>query len=149
MGQCCSKAEVLLVDDIRLNLIYLKAMIENENGPKCDEATNGREAVEMHLKSLTKTCCDVRYKCIFTDIQMPVMDGFEEAKHVLENEINVRRGNPHLPKVKIVMVVNTELNAQLCEKMALIGLTDYVHKPHNRNEILPIIREVFPVDLHN
>jgi len=44
---CCSKAEVLLVDDVLFNLLPLKAIIENKFKRKCDEAVNGLIAVKM------------------------------------------------------------------------------------------------------
>ena len=46
-------------------------------------AENGLIAVEKYQKNMTKSCCDVRYKVILLDIQMPVMDGIEAAKNIL------------------------------------------------------------------
>ncbi len=73
--ECCSKAEVLLVDDILFNLIPLTAIVESTVNKKCDEASDGLIAVDMYYRNMTKTCCNVRYRLILTDIQMPNMDG--------------------------------------------------------------------------
>ena len=66
--ECCSKAEVLLVDDILFNLIPLRAMVESTVNKNCDEAADGLIAVDMYHRNMTKTCCDVRYRLILTDI---------------------------------------------------------------------------------
>ena len=54
-------------------------MMEENFNARCDEAMNGLIAVDLYKKNMEKTCCDVRYKLIITDIQMPEMDGITEA----------------------------------------------------------------------
>ena len=52
---------------------------------KLDEVFNGKEAFEMfkncHEKSECRNpdCLNRCYRVIITDLQMPIMDGFEEA----------------------------------------------------------------------
>ena len=58
----------------------------------------------MYYRNMTKTCCDTRYKVIFNDINMPEMDGITEVRLVLEHEKVLRKKDPSLPMVKIVMV---------------------------------------------
>lgn len=82
----------------------LKAIVEHQFGRKCDEATDGLIAVDMYFRNMTKTCCDVRYQVIFTDINMPVMDGITEAQQIQGHQKILRRKNPSLPEVLIVMV---------------------------------------------
>jgi CheY-like chemotaxis protein len=36
----------------------------------------------MFKKNFEKKCCDLRYKIIFTDINMPVLNGFEAANQI-------------------------------------------------------------------
>mmetsp|Transcript_26392 Transcript_26392/g.32947 ORF Transcript_26392/g.32947 Transcript_26392/m.32947 type:complete len:94 (+) Transcript_26392:219-500(+) len=78
--RCCSQAEVLLVDDLLMNLIPLKYIIMKNFRRGCDEAVNGLIAVDMYKRNMTKTCCQVRYRVIFSDIQMPEMDGITAAE---------------------------------------------------------------------
>ena len=33
---------------------------------------------------MEKDCCDVKYKLIMTDLNMPNMDGFAAAEHILK-----------------------------------------------------------------
>ena len=67
----------------------LRVVIEIQFDKVCDEAENGRIAVEMYRRSMTKTCCNKRYKIIFTDIEMPELDGVEELIQIkgLEKEL--------------------------------------------------------------
>ena len=40
-----------------------------------DVASDGKSAILMVKKNITKTCCAVKYRMIFMDILMPGMDG--------------------------------------------------------------------------
>ena len=84
--QCCSKAEVLLVDDIDFNLIPLKEMVQGQFEKNCDKAENGQIAIDMYIANAEKHCCDVRYRLILTDIQMPIMDGIKAAKLIRQRQ---------------------------------------------------------------
>lgn len=127
------------------NLMPLKAVIQKQYGHKCDEAINGAIAVDMYCQSMTKTCCDVRYKCIFTDINMPEMDGITEAKQVIEHQKIFRKKNPSLPIVKIV-IVSAYDSEQTQKQLASFGITDYLTKPVNVKDVPPILKVVFSDD---
>ena len=49
-------------------------------GLKCDQADDGVKAVEMYMSNMQKTCCNVRYRLILTDLMMPRMDGIEASE---------------------------------------------------------------------
>ena len=51
----------------------------------------------MYLQNAKKLCCDVRYKVILTDIQMPVMDGITSAKLILENQAKLVHEGFNIP----------------------------------------------------
>ena len=91
---------------------------------------------------MTKTCCDVRYRVIFTDIQMPEMDGISEAKQIKEDERALLSRNPNLPKVHFVMVsaYDDEETIQKCKD---IGIHDYITKPVSVAKMFPICDKVF------
>ena len=46
---------------------------------KYDIARDGAIEVKLLKKDLEKTCCSTRYKLIITDINMPILDGYEAA----------------------------------------------------------------------
>jgi CheY-like chemotaxis protein len=60
-------------------MIPLEAILNNIYGLKVDKAQDGKQELEMYIANMTKTCCDVRYRIILTDINMPRMDGIEAA----------------------------------------------------------------------
>ena len=53
-----------------------------------DEAVNGDVAVKMYQKSMLKKCklknCEGYYRLILMDLGMPMKDGFEASKDIIE-----------------------------------------------------------------
>jgi len=64
---------ILIVDDDPFNILALSSLLK-QIGYLTESANNGKEAVEKVLKNPNK------YKLIFMDIQMPIMNGYEAAK---------------------------------------------------------------------
>jgi CheY-like chemotaxis protein len=58
----------------------LKEMLE----VKVDKAMNGKEAVILFKKNIYKECCNYRYKLVFMDLNMPVMDGYEATTDIID-----------------------------------------------------------------
>ena len=82
----------------------------------------------MYYRNMTKKCCDIRYRIIFTDIQMPEMDGITEALQIKMHEKILREKNPSLREIKIVMISAYDYTDAI-EKCAAIGVKDYLTKP--------------------
>ena len=133
----------MLVDDVLFNLMPLKAIIDHTFSRKCDEAINGVIAVQMYLANMTKTCCNVRYRAIFTDIQMPEMDGITEAIEILKHEAELRRANPALPKQRITFI-SAYSDAETVERCRKLGIPDYLTKPVVIKRLAPILETIFP-----
>jgi CheY-like chemotaxis protein len=79
---CGCTSTVLLADDNPFNLIPLKCILEENYDIACDLVENGVEEVNAFIKNYEKQCCDVRYKLILTDLNMPEMDGFDAARNI-------------------------------------------------------------------
>ena len=58
----------------------------------------------MYLKNMQKTCCDVHYRIILTDINMPRMDGIEASERIFAEQRRIRERIPALPEVMIVAI---------------------------------------------
>ncbi|KAL2278762.1 hypothetical protein FJTKL_14213 [Diaporthe vaccinii] len=65
--------EYLLVDDNPINLKILSAYM-HKLGLPYQTATNGQEAVDAFVREPS------RFRCVFMDISMPVMDGFQATR---------------------------------------------------------------------
>ena len=117
--------------------------MESKFKKKCDEASDGLIAVDMYYRNMTKTCCDVRYTLILTDIQMPNMDGIAEAQQIKFHEQILRRKDPSLPQMRIVMVSAYDY-PETVERARKIGVNDYLIKPVSVDKLIPICKEVYP-----
>ena len=80
---CSCQSTVLIVDDNMFNIIPLEYILEDSFQIKSDKALNGLEAVNIFTRNLNKSCCNVRYKLILMDLNMPIMDGYEATQNIL------------------------------------------------------------------
>ncbi|OBS25977.1 hypothetical protein FPOA_06509 [Fusarium poae] len=81
--------KILLVEDNHINLKILAAYMKKLK-TKYDTAVNGREAVKKYTQSPKD------FMCILLDISMPVMNGFEAARHIraFETQEKIENGVP-------------------------------------------------------
>jgi len=77
----CDCADVLVVDDDPTNRTVLKVYLNSVN-LTCQEAANGKIAVNLVEKRLHNNKCCHRFKLIFMDINMPEMDGTEATEKI-------------------------------------------------------------------
>ena len=111
-----------------------------------DEAMNGQEALDKFKKhnhiQKSKKCMNCKYPCytvIIMDLNMPIMDGFESAKNILEflrQEQNVPL--PWQQTVKIVALTSytDKLTYDRCMEVGMIGV---YHKPMKMEELKEIL----------
>ena len=82
----------------------------------------------MYLQNMTKTCCDVRYRLILTDINMPRMDGIEAAEKIFQAQDRLRAEDASLPEIVIVACTayDTQSTFERCEQA---GISKCLTKP--------------------
>jgi CheY-like chemotaxis protein len=107
----------------------------DERGIYYDIASNGRICVEMLKMNINKTCCGIRYRLVFTDIQMPVLTGYKASLEMnkIIKELNGRK-DPGLGfvsgKVSVPIIAMSAFPAEcILNKLGIYGLTDYIEKP--------------------
>ena len=105
-------AKVLLVDDRRDNLLALEAILQG-----LPVQTVGAESGEDALKQLLVD----DFALILLDAQMPVMDGFETARHIKRRE-----RTRHVP---IIFLTAADRDAHLAVRGYAVGAVDYLTKP--------------------
>lgn len=82
--ECGCESTILIVDDNFFNLIPLELILSETFQLSVDKALNGADAVAKFRKAITKKCCNIRYKLILMDLNMPVMDGYRAAQEILK-----------------------------------------------------------------
>lgn len=103
---------ILIVDDIRANIIALKKILELHN-LDVDTAESGEEALRKILKQ--------EYCLIIMDVQMPGMDGFEAAE--------ILAGSKRTRDIPVIFLSAVNKQKKFIFKGYEAGCVDYITKP--------------------
>ena len=113
---------VLLVEDNDLNQEVARVLLTEHAGVDLAVAENGEVALEWLAKQ--------SFDLVVTDVQMPIMDGYELTKHI--------RANPnwaHLP----VVAMTAHAMASERQRCLNCGMSDFVSKPFDANELFAVL----------
>ncbi len=122
-----TRANILIVDDVLVNLKLLRAMLSPE-GYGVHEALSGQEALEK--------LASVRPDIILLDIMMPEMDGLETCRRIKQNE-DYRT----VPVVMVTALQQMNYKAQAMEA----GADDFLNKPIDRTELLVRVKSLLRI----
>ncbi|KAF4838854.1 Peroxide stress-activated histidine kinase mak1 [Colletotrichum tropicale] len=117
----------LLVDDNAINLRILSEYMK-KLGHKYTTAMDGKQAVEAFRKG------EGRYKCIFMDISMPIMDGFEATR-----EIRVFETRKNMPRCQVFALTGLA-SASAQEEAFASGIDLFLTKPVKLKELSKILK---------
>ncbi len=106
------KINLLIVDDVPENIIVLEKILIRPD-LNILKASSGNEALELVL--------EYDFALVLLDVQMPVMDGFETARLIRENE-----STKHIP---IIFVTAISKESKHMFKGYEAGAVDYLFKP--------------------
>lgn len=121
-------ADFLLVDDNPVNLKMISHHMK-KLGQTFDTATDGQKAFDA------VRAAGGRYKCIFMDISMPVMDGFESTRQIRSYE-----REQHIPACHIFALTGIASEAAQQEAFAS-GIELFLTKPVKLKELNRILEE--------
>ena len=121
---------VLVVDDSILMRTALKRTIEMSDLDMSDfyEAANGQEALDL----LSSNTVDL----IFTDLNMPVMDGIE-----LTHRLKASKEYAGIP----IIVISTESSKTQIDNLKAEGIDDFLHKPFTPEQFKAVIKRNLPI----
>ncbi|HBY53170.1 MAG TPA: histidine kinase [Marinilabiliales bacterium] len=111
--------KVLLAEDNKINQ-RIMTLTFKQMGVKCDIASNGKEALEMHQKNL--------YHLILMDMQMPLMDGLEASRLIRDFE----KSTNQTKRVYIVALTGNDISDKE-EECLEAGMDDFMEKPLQEN----------------
>ncbi|NEW60159.1 response regulator, partial [Sulfurovum sp. bin170] len=120
--------KALVVEDNPINLKMIIKTLENL-GINSDSAENGRVSVEMYMKN--------SYDIIFMDIQMPVMNGVDATRVIIEYE---KKNN--LEHTPIVAVTTNALKGDR-ERYLASGMDEYIAKPIDLNKFITVLNQFY------
>lgn len=103
---------ILIVDDIRANILALKKTLELHN-LVVDSAESGEEALKKILK--------IDYSLIILDVQMPGMDGFEVAE--------ILAGSNRTKDIPVIFLSAVNKDKKFISRGYETGGVDYITKP--------------------
>ncbi|PXY43544.1 hybrid sensor histidine kinase/response regulator [Flavobacterium hydrophilum] len=103
---------ILIVDDIRANIIALKKTLELHN-IEVDTAESGEEALKKILQ--------INYCLIIMDVQMPGLDGFEVVK--------ILSGNKKTKDIPVIFLSALNIEKKYIFKGYETGAVEYITKP--------------------
>ncbi len=119
--------KVLLVEDNDINRLVAHGLLTEVAQVKLTVATHGQEALDC----LTHDTFDL----VLTDIQMPVMDGYEVARHI--------RSQPQWAHLPIIAMTAHAMQRDRDQCLA-VGMNDFVTKPFEPHALFAVLAKWAP-----
>ena len=126
--ECPKCKSILAVDDDPFNILALQKVLNHFGFQNVDHASNGAEALKM-IKEKAKSDCHNRYKIIFLDCCMPVLNGYETA-----TEIRNLISKGEIPD-QIIIGATANVESGNLSKCISSGMNDTVIKPLTKNHL--------------
>lgn len=114
--------KILVVDDSIVIHNLLRKALEKHGYKICGDARNGREGIDMYK--------ELNPDIVFMDITMPIMDGLECTKGIME--IN--------PNAKIIML-SAMGDEEIMTEAKGLGVLVFLKKPFDEQKVLKAIAE--------
>lgn len=116
-------AKILIVDDSKTSRKILRNILEENGHEVLSEAVNGQDAVDKFQ--------DIHPEITTMDITMPVMDGLEALKKIMDID----------KRAKVVMVTAAGQKTKIVDAVKY-GALEYLTKPFEAAQIIEIIDKV-------
>jgi CheY-like chemotaxis protein len=114
---------VLIVDDNTMNRNIMHIILEKYNYITHD-ACNGLEAIEKIKENR-------EYYAVFMDIHMPVLNGLDATKKIIESGYTCP-----------IIALTADVTLEMAEKINAVGFYNSIHKPVTVDKILNILNSI-------
>lgn len=132
-----SGVHLLLVEDNEVNREFASELLHSA-GAAVDVAVNGAQALGMVQQH--------HYDAVLMDIQMPVMDGLEATQKI--RALAGNNGEPRFAQLPIIAMSALAMRQDV-ERSRELGMSDYVTKPVNPEELIALLKRwVRPLAAH-
>ncbi|MEO8001448.1 MAG: ATP-binding protein, partial [Arenimonas sp.] len=120
---------ILLVDDHPTNRLVVSRQLALA-GYLCETAEDGMQGIEHWQTG--------RYALILSDIHMPVMDGYQMARELRQQEMK-----KNIPRIPIVALTAAALKGE-SERCMAAGMDDYLMKPVSISQLVASLQKWLP-----
>jgi len=139
----CKCFDLLICDDSEFNIMVLKAMLEVYNF-RVDSAYDGDEALTKIINLQENSTCCKQYKVIFMDIEMPIKNGYDSTREILDffraQELNCP------PIIATTGHSSNKENKKILEA----GMSDVLVKPILKGALLDmVVRKLFNLEKYS
>ncbi|MFC4701152.1 ATP-binding protein [Glaciecola siphonariae] len=117
---------ILIVDDNDINLEIACTMLEGV-AHKIDRAHNGDEAVKKVIQ-------ENGYDCILMDLNMPIKDGFQATKEILQLG--------ELELIPVIVAVSADAFDETLDTCKKVGMKGHLRKPFTRDSLISGLHEI-------
>ena len=111
-------SKILIVDDMRQNIVLLEKVLRNDGFSNIDSLTNPKFAIEKHKQ--------VEYDLILLDMNMPIVNGLQFIEEIKKFE-----KYSWVPVIMITALSDLENK----NKALTLGARDYINKPFDNTEV--------------
>lgn len=124
---------ILVVEDNKINRKLLVNMLQKLGYTNIHEAYDGTDAVR-EMRALRES--GHRIDVVLMDLWMPLMDGYESARHIFQLPLNeVQRSQPK------ILAVSADVTDGALEKAAQVGMTGFMTKPYKLMDLEKLIAQ--------
>lgn len=116
-------AKILMVDDSKTSRKILRGILEEDGHEVIGEAVNGKDGIDKYN--------ELHPDITTMDITMPVMDGLEALKQIMDIDKHA----------KVVMVTAAGQKTKMVDAVKY-GAAEFLAKPFDASQIIEIINKV-------
>lgn len=118
--------KVLVVDDAAFMRLTLRTILERNGFEVVGEAENGSVGIKKYK--------ELKPDAVTMDITMPVMDGIQGLRGIMENN----------PEARVVMVSAVGQKPYICEAV-ILGAKSFIVKPFNEEHVIKVMSQILEV----